>query len=98
MYIVSSWLIQIAGDMNGRSALPDLVKQCVDEGEWKNLDREEQEWLLAQLRESKADKAVTKSVTRPALDIEATLSRLNPEVSILYMPGSKCGPDILTDN
>ena len=98
MYIVSSWLIQIAGGMNGRNALPDLAKRCVDEGEWKNLDHEGEEWLLEQLRESKADKTVTKSVTRPASDIEATLSRLNPEVSILYMPGSKWGPDILTDN
>jgi hypothetical protein len=68
--------------MSGKTALPDLAKKCAEEGEWKNLDMEEVEWLLDQLRSSKAEKGTTKTITHAAQDIEGTLSRLNPEVNV----------------
>ena len=67
--------------MSGKNALPDLVKQCAEEGEWKNLDEEEEDWLLQQLRDSKSSKLI-RTVTHTASDIEGTLACLNPEVRI----------------
>jgi hypothetical protein len=65
----------------GKNALPDLVKQCIEEGEWKDLNEEEEVWLLQQLHDSKSSKVI-RTVTHAASDIEGTHTHLNPEVSV----------------
>jgi hypothetical protein len=82
IHVYCQLTLRIEGGMNGKNALPDLVKQCAEDGEWKELDTDEEEWLLQQLRDSKATKT-TKTATHAAADIEGTLSRLNPEVCVL---------------
>lgn len=66
--------------MKGRGALAELTKKCAADGEWKDLDGDEQEWLLSQLRAHKATKLITKSVTHAASGIQGTMARVNPEV------------------
>ena len=51
------------GDMNGKSALPDLAKKISGEDDWKNLPIEEQERLLQQLWDNKEGK---KAVNLPS--------------------------------
>ena len=42
--------------MKGCQALTTLIKDCVKEGEWKDLDKEEQDWLVKQLVDDKKEK------------------------------------------
>jgi hypothetical protein len=75
--------------LKGRDALPKLAKQCAEEGEWKNLDEEEKEWLLRSLREKKqADKQEPKGVVHASNDIAGTLSCLDPEVCLYSLLGA----------
>lgn len=68
--------------MKGRGALIELSKRCsADEG-WKDLDTEEENWLIANLVKAKEDKTTKKNVTYAATDIQGTLARVDPEVSI----------------
>lgn len=76
----------IGGNMAGRSALPDLARETAGDKDWKSMDPKE-ERLIEQLCEHKAEKAerkVTKvSRAHTANDIEATMQRMNAEVSRL---------------
>lgn len=69
--------------MKGRGALAALTKKCAADGEWKDLDQEEKDWLLAELRANKATKLKKKSITHAASNIQGTLSRINPEVRVI---------------
>lgn len=73
------------GELSGRNGLPELAKGTARDQEWKHLGHEEQERLLQQLRDFKAEKALTKvakvSPEFTANDIETTIRRMNTEVS-----------------
>lgn len=73
------------GEISGRNGLPELAKGTARDQDWKHLGQEEQERLLQQLREFKAEKALTKLAKVPpgftANDIETTIRRMNTEVS-----------------
>ena len=66
--------------MKGRQALTTLIKDCAKEGEWKDLDKEEQDWLVKQLVDDKKEKQTVKKIIHAAKDIEGTMSRIDPEV------------------
>lgn len=70
--------------MKGQDALPSLVKSTAND-DWRDLNPEEQERLLQQLREARSDRAEKKvakvTQARVANDIEGTLLRLNAKVS-----------------
>ena len=66
--------------MKGHQALTMLIKDCVKEGEWKDLDKEEQNWLVKQLVDDKKGKQTVKKIIHAAKDIEGTMSRIDPEV------------------
>ena len=66
--------------MKGRQALTILIKDCVKEGEWKDLDKEEQDWLVKQLVDDKKEKWTVKKIIHAEKDIKGTMSRINPEV------------------
>lgn len=82
MYIDNLTYLYIEGGMKGRGALAALTKKCAADGEWKDLDEDEKVWLLSELRANKAKKLTKKSITHAASDIQGTLARINPEVSI----------------
>lgn len=68
--------------MKGRGALIDLVKRCqADEG-WKLLDKDEEKWLIQKLVDGKKEKSTRKNITHAATDIQGTMARVDPEVSI----------------
>ena len=66
--------------MKGCQALTTLIKDCAKEGEWKDLDKEEQDWLVKQLVDDKKEKQTAKKIIHAAKDIEGTMSRIDPEV------------------
>ena len=66
--------------MKGCQALTTLIKDCVKEREWKDLDKEEQDWLVKQLVDNKKEKQTVKKIIHAAKDIEGTVSRVDPEV------------------
>lgn len=70
--------------MKGQDALPSLAKSTAND-DWRDLNPEEQERLLQQLREARSDRAEKKvakvTQARVANDIEGTLLRLNAKVS-----------------
>ena len=65
--------------MKGCQALT-LIKDCVKEREWKDLDKEEQDWLVKQLVDNKKEGRTVKKIIHAAKDIEGTVSRIDPEV------------------
>ena len=66
--------------MKGCQALTTLIKDCAKEGEWKDLDKEEQDWLVKQLVNNKKEGWTVKKIIHAAKDIKGTMSRIDPEV------------------
>lgn len=73
------------GELSGRDGLPKLATGTAQDQHWKDMGPEEEERLLQQLRDFKAEKAAEKvtkvSPEYTANDIETTLRRMNIEVS-----------------
>lgn len=66
--------------MQGRGALVALSKKCKEDEGWKHLDKDEETWLINQLKKSKTTKVSKKNIAHAGTDIEGTLSRVDPEV------------------
>lgn len=70
--------------MKGHWALIELVKWCKEDEGWKDLDKDEKDWLIKNLADSKKEKASKKNITHVATDIQGTMARINPKVSIKF--------------
>lgn len=90
-YTYSLWFLRkltysfIGGEISGRDGLPELARGTARDNDWKHMGQEEEERVLQQLRDFKAEKALAK-VTKvspefTANDIETTIRRMNTEVS-----------------
>lgn len=73
------------GNLTGQKALPELAQEMASNEDWKDVDSEEKERLIVQLREHKAQKQEKKVTKVPdkfaANDIETTMNWLDGEVS-----------------
>lgn len=71
--------------MVGREALPELSRDLALNDDWKDVDSDEEDRLLTQLREYRAQKEEAKTVKVPsnfaANDIENTMGRVDTEVN-----------------